>query len=60
MLGKLQTYKLQPTKFYEKGHWPRNEVIKGRVFDFDVFVNQLVRFSAGRERWMTSPTKMKL
>ena len=21
MLGKLQTYKLQPTKFYEKGHW---------------------------------------
>ena len=20
MLGKLQTYKLQPTKFYEKGH----------------------------------------
>ena len=21
VLGKLQTYKLQPTKFYEKGHW---------------------------------------
>ena len=24
MLEKLQTYKLQPTKFYEKGHWSLN------------------------------------
>ena len=42
MLGKLQTYKLQPTKFYEKGYRVadgvrgRRPVLRDISFDGDV------------------------